>query len=84
MVRANQEDNLMNMISAQEAIDQGSTPAVFFSIARSAQDKELAREAWERGREIAGMLGMDLGGHKPDNDNRQPMTRRRAREQRGT
>lgn len=61
------------MITAREAIAQGSTPSLFFSIAKFTKDQSVASVARERGREMAGIIGMDLGGRrnkKPANDNR--------------
>jgi hypothetical protein len=67
----------MNMISAQEALAQGSTPSLFFSVASANRDKEIVRVAKARAAELAGMLGMDLGGWRPRSDVKQPKPRRR-------
>lgn len=69
------------MITAHEAIAQGSTPSLFFSIARFTQDPAVAAAAKGRGREMARLIGMDLGGRrnkKPANDNRRQNKKRRA------
>lgn len=55
------------VITAAQAVAQGSTPATFFSIARfneRAGSHEIARRARLVGRELAGLLGMDLGGRR--------------------
>lgn len=61
------------MITAREAIAQGSTPSLFFSIAKFTKDQSVASVARERGREMAGIIGMDIGGRRyrkrPANDN---------------
>lgn len=70
-----------NLITAREALEQGSTPSLFFSIARFTQDAAVRNAARERGRELARMIGMDLGGRRrgrPANDNRRQGKKRRA------
>jgi hypothetical protein len=52
----------MHMITAREAAAQGSTPAMFFSLARFVSDEDTKREARARGIELAAILGVDLGG----------------------
>lgn len=63
----------MNMITAHEAQAQGSGPSLFLSIAKV--NPPLANEARRRARELADLLGLDMGGRlvksgKPNNDNR--------------
>lgn len=60
------------VITAEEALAQGSEPSMFFSIARFTNDGTVAGIARSRGRELAILMGMDLGGRrkKPTNDNR--------------
>lgn len=64
----------MNMITAHEAQAQGSGPSLFLSIAKV--NPPLANEARRRARELADLLGLDMGGRlvkgggKPSNDNR--------------
>lgn len=71
----------MNMISIDDALAQGSTPATFFSIAKfnEAQGKmDVGQAARLMGRELARILGIDIGGRRnrdrggrarPRNDN---------------
>jgi hypothetical protein len=67
----------MNMLTATEARAQGSTPSTFFSIARFNErlaDKSpdadrgsllaTGQAARRVGRELARLLGMDLGGRR--------------------
>ncbi|TPM59015.1 hypothetical protein FJ959_09085 [Mesorhizobium sp. B2-2-4] len=67
----------MNMLTATEAMAQGSTPSTFFSIARfnerladkshdADRSKLIATAQAARcvARELAGMLGMDVGGRR--------------------
>lgn len=81
----------MNMLTAHDAIAQGSSPAVFFSIARVNEDKgnrEVAVAARLVAHEIARMTGVDVGGRrlrstpsaksaKPRNDNRRERSKPR-------
>jgi hypothetical protein len=71
------------MLTAEQAVEQGSTPSTFFSIARfneRAGSYEIARRARLVGRELAGLLGMDLGGRRrrAANDNARRNKRRAA------
>lgn len=53
----------MNMISAHEALLQGSGPSLFFSIARfNAGNHPLVAEAKARARELAALMSLPLGG----------------------
>lgn len=57
----------LNIITAAEAIAQGSTPSAFFSIARFNErlgDAATGQAARRVGRELAKLLGMDLGGRR--------------------
>jgi hypothetical protein len=57
----------MNMLTAAEALAQGSTPSTFFSIARFNErlgDNATGQAARRVGRELARLLGMDLGGRR--------------------
>lgn len=72
------------IITAHEAAAQGSTPAMFYSIARFNErlgNIEIARRARLAGRELAGLLGMPIGGRRRGNhanDNRGGKRRRAA------
>ncbi len=82
--------NCPTMLTAREAIAEGSTPAVFFSIAKfnaaialrehSDYHRDIARRAREVGREIARITGMDVGGRRwrAANDNRGRTRNRKA------
>jgi hypothetical protein len=57
----------INIITAAEALAQGSTPSTFFSIARFNErvgDNATGQVARRVGRELAKLLGMDLGGRR--------------------
>lgn len=57
----------VNIITAAEALAQGSTPSTFFSIARFNErlgDNATGQAARRVGRELAKLLGMDLGGRR--------------------
>lgn len=57
----------INIITAAEALAQGSTPSTFFSIARFNErvgDNATGQAARRIGRELAKLLGMDLGGRR--------------------
>lgn len=51
----------INMITAQEAHNQGSGPDLFYSIARRNEDPAIVRVARQRARELADMLGIVRG-----------------------
>lgn len=65
------------MVTAQEAVASGLAPSAFFSIARFNErngNDDVGQRARQVGRELAGMLGIDLGGkrrqrQRPANDN---------------
>lgn len=55
------------VVTATEALAQGSSPSAFFSIARFNErngNNDVAQRARQVGRELAGMLGIDLGGRR--------------------
>ncbi|MER9697617.1 hypothetical protein [Mesorhizobium sp. M0146] len=55
------------MVTAQEAVASGLAPSAFFSIARFNErngNDDVAQRARQVGRELAGMLGIDLGGRR--------------------
>lgn len=62
----------INMITAQEALDQGSGPDLFYSIARRNEDETIVRVARTRARELSDMLGIVRGKRREraGNDNR--------------
>ncbi|TIN83062.1 hypothetical protein [Mesorhizobium sp.] len=77
----------MNIITATEALAQGSTPSTFFSIARFNErlgDNATGQAARKVGRELARLLEMDLGGRRQaaaNNNGKQygkPRSERRA------
>lgn len=56
-----------NIITAAEALAQGSTPSTLFSIAKFNErlgDNATGQAARRVGRELAGLLGIDLGGRR--------------------
>lgn len=71
------------MLTADEAIAQGSTPATFFSIAKFNErmgNARVGQQARLLGREIARITGADIGGRRrPGNDNRAGMDNARRR-----
>lgn len=72
---------MTNMLTAHEAAAQGSTPSVFFSIARFNErlgDTATGQAARRVARELAGLLGMDLGGRRRAANNNRPRSDRRA------
>jgi hypothetical protein len=78
----------VNMLTATEALAQGSTPSTFFSIARFNErlgDNATGQAARRVGRELARLMGIDLGGRRRTavNNNRgteygKPRSERRA------
>lgn len=62
----------INMITAQEALAQGSGPDLFYSIARRNEDPGIVRMARERAREMCDSLGIVRGKRREraGNDNR--------------
>lgn len=79
------------VVTATEAAAAGLRPSALFSIARFNErngNNDVAQRARQVGRELAGMLGIDLGGRRrqqrqrPANDNRRtygkPRSERRA------
>ncbi len=55
------------MVTAQEAAASGLAPSAFFSIARFNErngNTDVAGRARQVGRELAKLLGIDLGGHR--------------------
>lgn len=71
------------IITAHEAIAQGSTPGTLFSIASWHERSggiEIARRARLVGREMAQILGVEIGGRhrRPANDNAHRRRRRAA------
>jgi hypothetical protein len=76
------------MLTAAEAAAQGSTPSTFFSIARFNErlgDNAAGQAARRVGRELARLMGIDLGGRRRPaaNNNRgaeygKPRSERRA------
>ncbi|MBZ9659828.1 hypothetical protein LB523_12300 [Mesorhizobium sp. ESP-6-4] len=73
---------MTNIITAAEALAQGSTPSAFFSIARFNErlgDNATGQATRRIGRELAGLMGMDLGGRRRhNNDNGKPRQARRV------
>ncbi|MBZ9943488.1 hypothetical protein LB533_20590 [Mesorhizobium sp. BR1-1-13] len=71
----------INMLTAAEALAQGSTPSTFFSIARFNErmgNNEVGQAARRVARELAQLLGMDLGGRRRAANNNRPRSDRRA------
>lgn len=73
------------MISAQDALDQGSGPSLFYSIARVSENPDVSRMARTRARELSDMMGFVRGvrRERAGNDNRRgdygkPRNRRAA------
>lgn len=62
----------ISMITAQEALDQGSGPSLFYSIARVSENPDVSRMARTRARELSDMLGIVRGKkrERAGNDNR--------------
>lgn len=55
------------VVTATEALASGLQPSAFFSIARFNErngNNDVGQRARQVGRELAGMLGIDLGGHR--------------------
>jgi hypothetical protein len=77
----------INIITAAEALSSGLSPSAFFSIARFNErigDTATGQAARRVGRELARLLGMDLGGRRRPADNQnakaygKPRSERRA------
>lgn len=54
----------ITMITADEAIAQGSGPDLFYSIARRNEDPAIVRLARERARELSDILGIVRGNRR--------------------
>lgn len=68
-------NNHYPIVTAEEAISQGLTPSAFFSIAKFNErigNFAVGQKARLLGREIASIMGIDIGGRRrrASNDNR--------------
>ncbi|MBZ9973466.1 hypothetical protein LB517_27945 [Mesorhizobium sp. BR1-1-12] len=71
----------INIITATEALSSGLSLSAFFSIARFNErlgDNVTGQAARRVGRDLARLMGMDLGGRRRAANNNRPRSDRRA------